>query len=284
MPKAPGTREQPILAQPRDKVRERLTLRLQEGENLLGRRVTSETELKKLRAETRQWDAYNTELLRTLFATEQPGSEYAASHGFGVFGGPPSLQEEVESQERYIGECIERLQTILNCLDLYQEQQPQQRGVPAPGPPGARRKVFVVHGHNDGAKQAVARFLERFGLEIVILHEQANRGMTIIEKFEEHAVTVAFAVILLTADDLGTAKEDQNPQPRARQNVIFEMGFFAAKLGRARVCALVEPNIESPSDYSGVVYIPLGPGEGWHLPLAKELKAAGLDVDLNKAI
>ena len=49
---------------------------------------------------------------------------------------------------------------------------------------------------------------------------------------------------------------------RPRQNVIFEMGFFIGHLGVERVCALVPPGVEYPSDYDGVVYVPYDEAEG----------------------
>ena len=145
-------------------------------------------------------------------------------------------------------------------------------------------KVFVIHGRDDGVKQTVARFLETLDLEPVILHEQANLGRTIIEKFEDHA-HVGFAVALLTPDDVGSLKaEEHNSKPRARQNVIFEFGYFIGKLGRKRVCALVKGNVERPSDYDGVLYIPLDDTDGWKMRLIKELKSAGFEVDANRAL
>ncbi len=147
-------------------------------------------------------------------------------------------------------------------------------------------RVFVVHGHDELAKQTVARFIERLGLEAIILHEQANLGKTIIEKFEHHA-DVGFAVILLTPDDVGASKAaHQAGQPlndRARQNVVFEHGCFIGKLGRNRVCAL-HKGVEIPSDLQGVLYVPLDDSGAWRLSLAKEMKAAGMNVDLNKAM
>jgi predicted nucleotide-binding protein len=145
------------------------------------------------------------------------------------------------------------------------------------------RRIFVVHGHDHGSKETVARFLGKLGLEPVILHEQADRGKTVIEKFEAHAADVRCAVVILTADDVAYSK--QNPEQkelRARQNVILELGYFVGKLGRGRTFALVEKDVALPSDIHGVVYIPLD-SEDWHLRLMKELKAAGLDVDANRA-
>ena len=145
-------------------------------------------------------------------------------------------------------------------------------------------EVFVVHGRDDGTKNTVARFLERLGLQPVVLAELPSQGRTIIEKFERHA-QVAFAVVLLTPDDAGSLRDEEDtPNPRARQNVIFEMGFFIGKLGRDRVCALTEDIVEIPSDYAGVVYIPLDESEGWKLALVRELQKAGLAVDANQAI
>jgi Predicted nucleotide-binding protein containing TIR-like domain len=114
-------------------------------------------------------------------------------------------------------------------------------------------RIFIVHGHDEGAREAVARFVTSLGLKPIILHEQANQGRTIIEKVEDHGA-VGFAVVLLTPDDEGRAKGTDILHPRARQNVIAELGYFVARLGRDRVCALVRDSVEIPSDFSGVVY------------------------------
>lgn len=143
-------------------------------------------------------------------------------------------------------------------------------------------KVFIVHGHDDGVKASVARFIEKLGFQAVILHEQANEGRTIIEKFEAHA-EADFAVVLFTPDDMGYQVK-QGPEyakPRARQNVVLELGFFMGLLGRNRVAVLHTGDLEMPSDYSGVLFITLN-DETWNYRLAKEMKASGLDVDLNR--
>ena len=144
-------------------------------------------------------------------------------------------------------------------------------------------EIFVIHGRDNEAKETVARFLTRLALTPIILHEQPNQGRTIIEKFERNA-QVGFAVALLTPDDVGALKnEEKNLKLRARQNVVFELGYFLGRLGRERVCALTKGNIEIPSDYDGVVYIPLDDG-GWKMDLIRELKNVGFDVDANKAL
>jgi len=145
--------------------------------------------------------------------------------------------------------------------------------------------VFLVHGHDEGTLHACARFLEKLDLPVVILREEPNQGRTIIEKFEHHS-NVGFAVVLLTADDRGgvAGQKFEEQRARARQNVIFELGFFLGRLGRKRVCALYAEGVEIPSDYQGVVFVPLDDGQAWMFHLAKEMAAAGLPVDLNKAI
>ena len=114
----------------------------------------------------------------------------------------------------------------------------------------------------------------------MILHEQANRGKTIIEKLESNS-DVAFAVALLTPDDVGGSALKSILKPRARQNVIFELGHFESKLGRDRVCILYTSGVELPSDYGGVAYVEMDRGGAWQYQLARELKAAGLEVDMN---
>ncbi|MED4018040.1 TIR domain-containing protein [Sutcliffiella cohnii] len=142
-------------------------------------------------------------------------------------------------------------------------------------------KVFIVHGHDNGAKQEVARFVERLGLEAIILHEQVNRGKTIIEKIEEYS-NVGFAIVLYTPCDEGKVKGTTDLKDRARQNVVFEHGYLIGKLGRERVSALVKGDIEKPNDISGVVYIDMDESEGWKVPLFREMRSVGYDIDMNK--
>jgi predicted nucleotide-binding protein len=144
------------------------------------------------------------------------------------------------------------------------------------------RDVFLVHGHDEAVRESVARFLEKLDLHPIILHEQPNRGRTLIEKFEAHA-DVEFAIVLLTPDDVGGLASGGELKTRARQNVILELGYFIGRLGRSRVCALYVEGVEIPSDIHGVVYVPYDTAGGWRLKLAGEIRAAGVSVDLNQA-
>lgn len=147
----------------------------------------------------------------------------------------------------------------------------------------ANKKIFVVHGHDDYAKEMVARFLEKNDFEAIVLHEKASGGRTIIEKIEAHS-DVGFAVILLTPDDVGKAKNEEELQSRARQNVILELGYFMGKLGRNKVCAFKSDKLEIPTDFSGVIWNPLDSIGAWKHTLLKELEEAGYDLDGSKLL
>jgi predicted nucleotide-binding protein len=157
-------------------------------------------------------------------------------------------------------------------------------------PPAIRRavqegkRVLVVYGRNDEAREKVGRFLSKLGLDPIFLDEEAAQGRTLIEKLEEQ-VSPVFAIVLMTGDDVGAlAAEPRNLRPRARQNVILELGFFVARLGRARVCALYEEGVELPSDFRGVEYTSFDAGGAWKPKLARELYHAGVQFDPLRAL
>jgi predicted nucleotide-binding protein len=154
-------------------------------------------------------------------------------------------------------------------------QSPQQ--APDAGPPKSK-KVFVVHGHDPNLLKTVELFLENQGLKPIILKDQPSSGMTMIEKFEKYSSEASFAVVLMTGDDIGGKKDNQPEelQPRARQNVILELGYFLSKLGRNGVCPLYQKGVETPSDYTGVVYVPLDDAGEWTAKLKQELEEADL--------
>jgi predicted nucleotide-binding protein len=144
--------------------------------------------------------------------------------------------------------------------------------------------IFVVHGHSDARKYELMRLLDRAATpEAMVLHEQANRGQTILEKFERHAQVASFAVVLLTGDDEGRLRGSTGDlAPRGRQNVIFELGVFIGALGRSNVVVLMDDGVEKPSDIGGLVYISLDAAGAWRHSLLKELQAAGVEVDFNR--
>lgn len=175
---------------------------------------------------------------------------------------------------------ISKLTYYQQVLKLAQKEEVRYKSQPNIPQKLNTNKVFIVHGHNGEIKEAVARLIENQGIRAIILHEQANNGNTIIEKFE-HNSDVGCAVCLFTADDIGRAKNTKNNHSRARQNVVFETGYFIGKLGRDKVILVAERGVEIPSDLHGVVYTN---SSDWRFSLLKDLKAIGYNIDFNKLI
>lgn len=198
-----------------------------------------------------------------------------------LFTPPYGMYKEVVSACIDIADStIGVLQSDENFIENH-EQSKLQNNVETGNVNGSNR-VFIVHGRDNEKKESCARALEHMGLNPIILHEQPNKGKTIIEKFEEYS-DVGYAVVLMTPDDIGGLKDEQQKE-RARQNVVFELGYFIGKLGRNRVTALVDGELELPTDISGVVYTDLDSRGLWKYALAKELNAVGYTVDLNKIV
>lgn len=170
-----------------------------------------------------------------------------------MYAGHNTPVHEVQDALRRIkADCMVLLRQALE--DLKEDLEDVVEGLP---PLTAQltttRTAFIVHGHDEGPREAVARFLDKLGIKPIILHEQPNKGRTLIEKFEQHG-DVPFAVVLLTPDDVGGVDPD-SLRPRARQNVVLELGYFIGKLGRAKVVALKKGEIEEPTDILGVAYV-----------------------------
>jgi predicted nucleotide-binding protein len=238
-------------------------------------------------AANQTWEIVTREVISKAFGPESPNVGSVMDVGRYAFMFADNVTEAQWEQQRFENlttrlEIIDGLIELLNAhADLTEtgasDNSTKQRNM--------SNRFFLVHGHNELSIQETARFLEKFDLDVILLREQANSGRTIIEKFVDFS-DVGFSVVLLTGDDRGGSQKipyDQQKK-RARQNVILELGFFLGKLGRKRVCALYEEGVEIPSDYDGVIFVPLDKNGAWHLPLAKELKAAGLSIDLNKII
>ena len=213
-------------------------------------------------------DFNNVRYSLIAFTTGTPESEFVAAYRQGLDSAASVVESMIEEIMEYWEEDDESSRTFDSRAKVQKHT----------------KKIFVIHGHDTSARETVARFLEKLELEPVILHELPNEGRTIIEKFEDYA-DVGFAVVLLTPDDLGALKEQQhNFRPRARQNVVFEFGYFIGKLGRKRVCALLKGDIERPSDCDGILYVSLDNEDGWKIRLLRELKAAGFGIDANQVL
>jgi predicted nucleotide-binding protein len=257
-----------------------LEQRISIGDGLVSTSVVSEAQYEHWSAEIDTWDEYNTEVLRRSFDSEEVALAYATPSGPHIASS--NVAGKVDRRRSRLKEHVRSLRSIADRIDFY---APASEDVDAGGEATAPARtsdgpIFIVHGRRDEIKIRVARFLENStDRAVIILHEQPGAGRTIIEKFEDYAGASSFAVVLLTADDVGGLAG--GPQrPRARQNVVFEFGFFVGSLGRRRVAVLKEIDLEEPSDLAGVSYISVGSGDGWQIALAKELRANGIETRL----
>ncbi len=262
----------------RAEVDARIGERISKGREILAQPITSSAELSAASAKRDGWHDFNTTLLRKMFDDDSIPKEYGYS-GWGAHHSGGFLQQDRQDFVKSLSNQIAKLESIQNRLELLEPLVPTsnvdvQRGKSTGG------RVFLVHGRDEATLQTVARFVERIGLEAVVLKEQPDGGRTIVEKFIDNSA-VDYAIVLMTPDDRGhLAAEMEAAESRARQNVVFELGFFIGKLGREKVCMLHKGAVSIPSDLAGVVYVPFDDANRWQLQIARNMDSQGIAVDL----
>ncbi len=254
----------------------------------LQRALDAIPDLKQLRREAPEFEKWRRDTkvaIVNTFGDSSPNvTDFDKIRFSPTYLAPRGIREDQTRQAslRGLDSTAAILQSMVDEIEEYWEDDNQQADsfeVPEIPHKTNTNQVFVIHGRDHGTRDTVSRFLERLGLKVVILQEEPDQGRTIIEKFEQCAQG-DFALALFTPDDVG-GLDDDALQPRARQNVVFEFGYFIGKFGRDRVRALVKGNPEIPSDYSGVIYITLDDSEGWKMTLIREMKNAGFNIDAN---
>lgn len=274
------------LTQPVKEFKSKLIERIQLGNELFERKITTREELINLEEDFDLWNDYNLEYLKQSF--NHASNEYRKNYdnagpsildAFKVSAKQKNELEELKERIRFKVKSLDQLHIKADLLKTANSLQMPTSSVKMAT---NTSQVFIVHGHDEEAKSKTARFVEKLGLEAIILHEQASSSKTIIEKIEEYS-NVGFGIILYTPCDIG-AKKKQEPdlKSRARQNVVFEHGFLIGKIGRGNVCAIVKGEIETPNDISGVVYVPMDDSNSWQYAVAKEMKKSGYEIDLNR--
>lgn len=271
----------------RDEFLDELVPRIDGGEELRDQEISNSEDLAAAENDYRIWNDYNRELLRRRFTTSEVSDWYARSLSsiatISLSG--TTFSEELNDHRNYVNAKLQRLRSIKEQVPLY-KVAPNVAVAPGGSPSTEERDIdaiFIVHGHDDALKLGVESFLRRATkIEPIILHAQPNRGRTLIEKLEATGARAGYAVVLLTADDVGAVKAKPTKlEPRARQNVVFEFGFFAGALGRAHVAVIYEPGVEWPTDLKGLVYIEYDGGGAWRNDLLRELREVGVSVDAN---
>lgn len=274
----------------RDDAKSRLQERIQKGLELKQAQINSREALDAAKNDYSKWNSFNAELLKRIFSTQELADEYTRWIGIAISSmREPSLGEKIADLYKDIDQKIHRIDSIIERLELIPlNNAAASAATPTDETqrsPAKTKKVFVVHGHDEIAKTNLEVFLHEIGLEPVVLHRQADEGLTIIEKFEKHS-DVGYAFILLTPDEIAYIKADEakddnarKKEFRARPNVIFEFGYFVGKLGRSRVCCLYTGDVSLPSDLSGMIYKKFANGiEEVAYSIIKDLKASGYAI------
>lgn len=206
----------------------------------------------------------------------------AVRYWIGIYSGAPGeAQRDAQFFTERVREAAALIEAAIYQLELQSADEGKAAIIQTRDPSGP---IFVVHGRDNARKYELMRLLDRAATpEAIVLHEQANRGQTILEKFEHHAQKASYAVVLLTGDDEGRLRgSGAELALRGRQNVVFELGVFIGALGRSNVAVLMDDGVEKPSDINGLVYISLDAAGAWRHSLLKELKEADIEVDFNR--
>lgn len=248
---------------------------------------------KEFIANYNNWNDRNQTIYRTAFIS----TNNTYLHNYREY--LPNLlfvSDDVKAYKDGVSRLISHMRGDIERADLIECDEPSsietRKSITISKSKNLSNDIFIVHGHSEEMKQSVARVVATLGLNSIILHEQPNEGRTIIEKFESNAGKINFAIILLSADDWAESEELLKKvrkeeiktylKKRARQNVVFEMGYFIGRLSRANVFILLQEGVEKPGDLDGIVYTPYDTAGAWNIKLVKELKVAGYDVDANK--
>ena len=282
------SQSQLYLVVPQETASQKIHERIQIGNELRNSVIQSEEELEKIRSECKKWSEYNKTLLKSLFSNSTVADRcwIFSDHTSSVYGLLPGrdigeeFRQLVTGFQRKMDNQIKDLEGIHDELELIPEQHSHSSNQDTE----IGNKVFIVHGRDINAAETIARAVHNLGLEADILHEKPNEGRTIIEKLEGTAKNASYAIILFTPDDVGALKEqaDKESNPRARQNVIFELGYFIGKLGRKQVCCIYQGEVELPSDIDGLLYVLMDNHGAWKHRLAQEMESAGLQIDSRK--
>ena len=204
----------------REEARQKIQARIEEGQQLRDREIHSHDELEEAIMDFHNWSEYNETFLSRLFDNSSVVDEYNRPYEDKKRWDTYDLAPNIDYYQYDVTTKIKRLRGICNQLVLLEEPSdtPQHTSniedISDISQPAFSNDVFIVHGHDQAAKHAVARFVEGFGLNAIILDERTSKGQTIIDKFEESAGEVGFAIVLLTPDDVAARKGENKIKPR----------------------------------------------------------------------
>lgn len=259
----------PHLIRPRKDVLRDLRSQASKGRSI-GTKEYDSYEVDVAEDKERKWNEYNLELLKRSFSNVSIAEEYSRIPWTRPERSTPS--NKLYAHETRMARRVSFLESLLNRMKLIPEPDDDTVAfVPEKSPPSfsSKKEVFIIHGHDKGAMDAVTLFVRNLGLSAIILQNKPHEGMTLDSKLEAYS-RVDFAITILTPDDNG------NPRP----NVALEWGWFRRTIGKERVCILYKEGTTIPSDMSGVGRILMDSHDGWQQKMVREIRAAKIEIDL----
>ncbi len=264
-------------------MRDKIDRQIAEGRKIQSMPRRNKIEVSSFKTQFLTWNDKNSTILRNGFEvhgtmTVSPVTEYGSSD-IRIMDLKLALPKADEAIVESIVPVLEEKLRVLESVSVRLEEWAEAAPTPEISVQG--ESIFLVHGRNLAVRETVRGFLERAtSRDVIVLDEKAGGGKDILGKLLAQAAKASFAVVLLTGDDRGGLNGEE-VRPRARQNVIMELGLFIGMLGREKVAVLYEDGVELPSDFLGVAYVALGDGKGWQIDLARELRSAGISASLD---
>lgn len=288
-PGADGYRGPMRLHMPRADLEAHLATQIGEGHNLMKQSLHDNAEVELAERARKKWENVVGALLASAFGDEgEPVIRWWSRINNMASDHEDAYMSDVDSYHPG-AVFLRQTQDLVDMLDSFGAEMqfavdPTSVAAAPQGSAEVPTRAFIVHGRDPShIRDTVARVIAAAtSLEPVILAEQLNRGRTLIEKFRAHATTACVAIVIMTGDDAArlTANTTDPLNPRPRQNVVLELGYFLALLPPERIIVLREDGLETPSDFDAVVYYPLD--ASWPHNLAKELAGLGVTVDHSK--
>jgi predicted nucleotide-binding protein len=142
--------------------------------------------------------------------------------------------------------------------------------------------IFVVHGELQTAVNTIQSFMEDLGIQLQQMPAAPEKGKGLVTSLEKNP-DASFALVLLNHDDAVALKRSAaDASAGVRSGIVFQLGYFVGRLGLKRVCVLYTGGAETFVSDHGIQFLPMDNGNGWQLLLARHLKRAGIEIDLNK--
>jgi predicted nucleotide-binding protein len=241
------------------------------GDELFNRQLQTKSDLNKNKDDFYKWDNFNSEYLRKAF--NKDANEFKKSYDesissfFSSFDIRNSPLQDIKNFKDKVNNKISRLKKIRDKIDSMKTSVVKNSFFKKHEIETSHSKIFIVPGHDYETFSKTINFIENLGFEAIILHDSIDKK-TIINKIEQHT-DVNFALILHSPNS-----EDQN--------IYLNHGFLIGKMGRNKVCVLVNENLENQNDISGIVYVAIDETDLWCYSVARELKKAGYNLDMKK--